>query len=110
MDVPGNPGAVFFTIITKIPRTLAGKYVPCRGFVICTRKDSAVFAQRVPDSGRSLDQTATHSSGWPDVSRRQGAFSLSTVQILGMLSGKNFDLPWDFPGPEKTLHADAIPG
>ncbi|HSW52081.1 MAG TPA: hypothetical protein VLG93_02525 [Sulfuricaulis sp.] len=84
--------------------------MPCQRFDSCARKDSAVFAQRLPDSARRIHQTLTHSSGWPGVSRRQGAFCLSAVQILGMPPGKNFDLPWDFQGPEKTLLADAIPG
>jgi len=110
MDVPGNSGGGFFHHHNQNPCIPAGKSVPCQRFDTCARKDSAVFAQRVPDSGRRRLQTVTHSSGWPRVSRRQSASSHSAVQNLGMPPGKNFDLPWDFRGPEKTLHADAIPG
>jgi hypothetical protein len=44
------------------------------------------------------------------VLRRQPASRRYFVQYLGMPCGKNFDLPWDFAGGEKTCRNNAIPG
>jgi hypothetical protein len=46
----------------------------------------------------------------PGVSRPQPASSRDPVQFLGIASGKNFDLPWDFFGGKKSSANRPDPG
>jgi hypothetical protein len=52
----------------------------------------------------------THSMAQPGVSGRQPASSRAPVQTLGIPSGKNFDLPWDFLGGKKSCGNRRNPG
>jgi len=100
----------FFVIITKIPLILLREAAagPRPG------PRRAKIQQSLRGAGGLqadwTNRTSPHSTARPGVSWRQALSCRSAGQILGIPSGKNFDLSWDFQGHEKSCPDTPVPG
>jgi hypothetical protein len=107
----------FFAIITKItlillreaaagprPGPLGAGFLPRRAKI----QQSLRGADGLPADW--TNRTSPHSTARPGVSWRQALSCRSAGQTLGIPSGKNFDLSWDFQGHEKSCPDTPVPG